>query len=429
MSKEPQSWLILSHCYNMDGRAASQLITSRIPIFKRMGISCSVISAPNGEHDPETDTHHRVFSPFPSGLRFELRHYIRRKITIPLLRNALLFSVSFFLLPFYLLEKLFIRLESQWSWFLTVYLRALLLFRGNEKFKMIYSTGGPFSSHIAAILLSKTYKLPCICEIQDPLVFDSPTWKPRGRSTYFYKKIENFICKNADAIIFLTHTARNRALARTKTNPNNFHSIYSGALASSQTVDLPANNPSFELEMAHFGSLAGTRNLEALFAALLLVFEKNPHFKKKIKLSLYGNSDESVITSIEQFPFKEIVSVEGFVSHDLATKRMQEVDLLLLIQDESCIARETIPSKAYEYLHSGKPIFALVHNEELLQMLKSFNCYAAEIIKPESIDDCLLQLQMDYEHGGLAKPSGGSPSTSDSVRSILRIAETLGSRN
>lgn len=425
MSKRPQSWLILSHCYNMDGRAASQLITSRIPIFKRMRISCSVISAANGEHDPKADSHHRVFSPFPSGLRFELRHYIRLKTTVPLLRNALLFSVSFFLLPFYLLEKLFIRLESQWSWFLTVYLRALLLFRGNEKFEMIYSTGGPFSSHIAAILLSKTYELPCICEIQDPLVFDSPAWKPRGRSTYLYKKIEKFICKNADAIIFLTHTARNKALARTKTNPDNFHSIYSGAIASSQTVDFPANSPSFNLEMAHFGSLAGTRNLEALFASLLLVFKKNPHFKKKIKLSLYGNSDESVITSIEQFPFKDIVSVEGFVSHDLATKRMQEVDVLLLIQDDSYVARETIPSKAYEYLHSGKPIFALVHNEELLQMLKSYNCYAAEISKPESIEDCLLELFHGFSENSLRIPKGEFPAQIQSVRQIQKIADTL----
>ena len=427
MTKRPQSWLILSHCYNMDGRAASQLITPRIPIFKEMGISCSVISAPNGEHDPEANSHHRVFSPFPSGLRFELRHFLRRKIGMVFLRNALLFSISLILLPAYLLEKLFIRLESQWSWFLTVYLRGILLFRSNGNIGLIYSTGGPFSSHIAAILLSKTYKLPCICEIQDPLVFDSPSWKPRGRSTYLYKKIEKFICKNADAVIFLTQTARDKALVRTKTNPTNFHSIYSGALSSQETAG--KGKASFKLEMAHFGSLAGSRNLNALFSALLLVFEKNPRFKETIKLSLYGNSDESVINSIEEFPFKKIVSIEGFVSHDLATQRMQDVDVLLLIQDNSYIACETIPSKAYEYLHSGKPIFALVHNEELLEMLKSYNCYAAEINKPDSIDDCLLKLLTDYELESLSIPRGDSPSTTCAAKSILRIAKALESKN
>jgi hypothetical protein len=416
---------VISHCYNMDGRAASQLITPRIPILRKKGILCSVISAPNGEHDSEPLSHHRVFSPSPSGLRFELRHFIRSRFRIPLLRGSILFLTSLVLLPFYLLEKVFVRLESQWSWFLTVYLRGLLLFRCNEKFDLVYSTGGPFSSHIAAILLSKTFGMPCICEIQDPLVFDSPSWTPRGRSVYLYKQIEKFICQNADAIIFLTQTAKEKAVARIKTNSTNFHSIYSGAPIPTKTLGEPKTRPVLRLEMAHFGSLAGSRNLNALFSGLLSVFEQNPQFKDIIKLSLYGNLDESVITSIEEFPYKEIVSVEGFVSHDSATKRMQDVDVLLLIQDDSYVARETIPSKVYEYLHSGKSVFALVHNEELFRMLKSFNCYSAEIIKPESIEDCLIQLLIDYESKRLTPPDGNFPNTSESVKNISKIAEAI----
>jgi hypothetical protein len=226
-------------------------------------------------------------------------------------------------------------------------------------------------------------------------------------------------------MIFLTQTAKEKAVARTKIKSTNFHSIYSGAPIPPKTLGEPKARPVLRLEMAHFGSLAGSRNLNALFSGLLSVFEKNPQFKDIIKLSLYGNLDESVITSIEEFPFKEIVSVKGFVSHDLATKRMQDVDALLLIQDDSYIARETIPSKAYEYLHSAKSVFALVHNEELFRMLKSFNCYAAEIIKPESIEDCLIQLLIDYESKRLIPPDGNFPNTSESVKNISKIAEAI----
>ena len=425
MSEKVRHWLILSHCYNMDGRAASQLITPRIPLLKDLGCSCSVISAPNGEHDPKPHSHHRVFSPFPSGLRFELRYYIRREITIPLLRNALLFSVSFFLLPFYLLEKLFIRLESQWSWFLTVYLRALLLFRGNEKFEIIYSTGGPFSSHIAAIFLSKTFGIPCMCEIQDPIVFDSPYWKPRGRSVFVYSQIEKFICQNADAMVFLTQTARKKALARTKTKNANFHSIYSGATQITKKSPQPKARTALKLEIAHFGSLAGSRNLNALFSGLLSIFNKKPHLKELIRISLYGNLDKSVLRSIEEFPHKESISIKGFISHQLATEHMQEVDVLLLIQDDSYVASETIPSKAYEYFHSGKSVFAIVHNEELLQMLKSYNCYSAEISKPESIEECLLDLFHSFSENNLRIPKGEFPAQIQSVRQIQKIANTL----
>ena len=40
----------------------------------------------------------------------------------------------------------------------------------NKKFEFIFSTGGPASSHISAILISKILKSKCICELQDPLV-------------------------------------------------------------------------------------------------------------------------------------------------------------------------------------------------------------------------------------------------------------------
>jgi hypothetical protein len=37
-------WLILSHAFNMDGRAASQTITDKIPYFLDAGIHPTVFS-------------------------------------------------------------------------------------------------------------------------------------------------------------------------------------------------------------------------------------------------------------------------------------------------------------------------------------------------------------------------------------------------
>jgi len=41
-----EKWLILSHAFNMDGRAASHTITDKIPHFFGTGITPIVISAP-----------------------------------------------------------------------------------------------------------------------------------------------------------------------------------------------------------------------------------------------------------------------------------------------------------------------------------------------------------------------------------------------
>ena len=44
-----QVWLVLSHGFNMDGRAASQTITDKIPHLLKLGIEPVVVSAITGK--------------------------------------------------------------------------------------------------------------------------------------------------------------------------------------------------------------------------------------------------------------------------------------------------------------------------------------------------------------------------------------------
>ena len=59
MANTPRTWLILSHAFNMDGRAASQTITDKIPRLRERGINPVVISAITGRKDTEIE-HHQV---------------------------------------------------------------------------------------------------------------------------------------------------------------------------------------------------------------------------------------------------------------------------------------------------------------------------------------------------------------------------------
>ena len=73
--KEFQNWLILSHCFNMDGRAASQTITDKLPYFVESGINLYVLSAITGKKDDRffinkllVGGHHHSGSTFDIGL-------------------------------------------------------------------------------------------------------------------------------------------------------------------------------------------------------------------------------------------------------------------------------------------------------------------------------------------------------------------------
>ena len=126
MVSPARHWLILSYRSNIDGSACAQHIDDRLPFFEKKGVSPVMLTGPIGrryDHRP----HFRSWSVAPSGIRFELRHYLRRRFTkrwqFKSVETLLLLPV----LPFYLLEKIIINLESEWSWFFLAYIRGYIL--------------------------------------------------------------------------------------------------------------------------------------------------------------------------------------------------------------------------------------------------------------------------------------------------------------
>ena len=68
-------WLILSHAYNVDGRAESVTITDKIPHLLAAGIEPVVFSSVMGQPDPQV-THVQMLPWGPAGIRFDLRHVL-----------------------------------------------------------------------------------------------------------------------------------------------------------------------------------------------------------------------------------------------------------------------------------------------------------------------------------------------------------------
>ncbi len=421
-----EHWLILSHCYNMDGRAASQLIKPRVEEIAKRGIKCSVISAPNGAHDPSIYKHRRIFSIFPAGLKFELRHWIRREVQGKVLQRIFLLLNSIILSPFAVIERMLIPLESQWSWFFGAFISgASSIFAKRNQTALIYSTGGPVGGHIAGILLSKLFDIPCICEIQDPLFFDSAEWNPKGRSKHLYKIIEKYILRNSDSTVFMSKTAMIRAVSRTKTNPQRANFIYSGAPEINSISPRSCKDTNSQTTLAHFGTLADRRNLSSLFQSLREVIHEQPNAKELLKIELYGFLDPMVGRSISSYEYKSMISIKGTIPHERALEKMEQSDILLLIQDDTYVAEETIPSKIYEYLQSNKPVFALVNNEELFNNLLEFNCYSAMIRDQEMIRIEILNILNDAKMRTIKYPSGDFPNLNLAIDQLLQIKVRL----
>lgn len=369
-------WLIFSYFFNIDAKASSQHIDDRVPALESLGVTPLVLSSICGERRKGL-AHTRVPSAAPSGLRFELRYIKRRNRLSKLAAVPLTIAV----LPFYLIEKAVINLESEWSWFLTAFLRGLLLCRKHRP-ELIYSTGGPASAHLAAGLVARRTGLPWIAELQDPIVFKD--WSRSKTALKIHSWLERFIMENASEVVFLTDGAMERTMERTPERRAATRVIYPGA---SPADDLLAGCRRGEFcRFAHFGSLGGTRNPGTFLDALQALLDADPGLGTKVRIDLYGTMDGLSARQIAAFKYPEIVTDFGKVSRREALGAMRKSDVLLLIQNMDDISYETIPSKVYEYFQAKRPILGLVYrNPPLSRMLTEQGHFAAEADSPAEI--------------------------------------------
>jgi len=422
-----QVWLILSHGFNMDGRAASQTITDKIPHLLNMDIEPIVVSAITGKKDKVVE-HHQVLPAGPVALRFDLRHFLKQRISSRLIYRLAMTLASLLLLPFYLIEKLIIPIETHWSWAITAYFTSARIIKRRRP-ALIYSTGGAYSAHLAGYWLARRFDLPWIVEVHDPMILDS---QPKTKRVRFSAWLEGIFCRHADVVWWFTEEALARARARHPELGNRGHCILPGSNPT-EFVRTPYRHGK-HLVIGHFGSLADTRNLEIFLLGLCKILEKHPERSEEIRLHLYGGGIDAISArAIHNFPHPEMIEQFGRLETDPETgesgrdrviKRMNTADCLLLLHGTIPVCEEYIPSKMYEYLWTQRPILALVwHNPQMERMLRELGHWAVKSDDAESVESALEELYTHWKNDDLPDSGKPSPYTSEAAtRQIVALA-------
>lgn len=407
---------MLSHGFNMDGRAASQTITDKIPHLLALGIEPIVVSAITGARDKVVE-HHQVLPAGPVALRFDLRHFLKQRISSRVIYRIAMTAISLVLLPFILLEKLFVRIETHWSWAITAYFTSARIIRKRNPV-LVYTTGGAYAAHLAGYWLKRRFGLPWIAEIHDPMIFPGIT-KNRMRLR-FSAWLEGKICKHADVVWWFTEEALARARARHPELGERGHCLIPGSNPP-EFIRAPYRHGQ-HLVIGHFGSLAETRNLEIFLQGLRRVLEKNPQAAEHFRLHLYGGGIDPVsVRAIRDFPQPSMIEQFGRLETDPETgesgrdrvlKRMNAADCLLLLHGTVPFCEEYIPSKMYEYLWTQRPILALVwRNPQMERMLRELGHWAVTADSADEVARALEELHARWLQNNLPDSNSTSPYT------------------
>ena len=429
---QKQRWLILAHAFNMDGRAASQTITDKIPHLMAAGIEPVVLSGALGDHDTHIE-HHQIWPWGPAGIRFELRHVLRARLGGGWIYRLCMVIASLLLLPEMLIEKLMFPLESSWSWRFAARAKARALLR-QRTFDVIYSTGGAYAAHLAAADLKREFGLPWIAEVHDPLVMPGQT--PHSAHERMKREVERQICTHADVAVWFTDQALASARQRNPQLGERGKVILPG-IDNPFPDGLPPYVPGPKLVMGHFGSLSKTRSLVSVVAALEWLAEHKPQVLQDIELQVTGGPlDELTQARLENSPVRDRVKHLGRIETDPITglsgrvqilQRMRAADVLLLIHGQEPICAEYIPSKLYEYLWMQRPILAQVHcNAQMVGILRSMSHVVIETLvdadasKVEDWARSMVELHAQWKRGELTDNGQQSPHcTSNAVAKLV----------
>jgi hypothetical protein len=434
---QQKNWLLLSHAFNMDGRAASLTVTDKIPYFLEAGIKPIVLSAITGSKDIRFP-HYQFLAWGPAAFRFDFRHWVANKYGRGFIYKLLTRTVSILLAPFIAIEKLFLGYSSQWSWALPAFIRGYLLIR-QGKVDVIYSIGSAWSAHLAGVWLKRATGLPLISEVHDPLVIrkspdDQGFDKPKNRDARFRHYLESQLCKYSDYVWWFTDGALHYAKVRnpnlnTANNAVGFV-VMPGANPPGGLHEKPQHQYGQYLNLCHFGSLANDRSLSIVMRAANTLFEKFPEARNHLRIHAYGAPLDSLSQeAIHRYGFSDILLAHGRLERDPVTgisgrervaQKMQEADVLILLHGNDEWCAEYIPSKFYDYLWSGRPIWGITHrNPQLDQMLLDRKSYLSADGDDAGIAMALEKIWLDWRQNQLPTPIWRPIGVDQAVSSIL----------
>lgn len=262
----------------------------------------------------------------------------------------------------------------------------------------IYSSGGPWSSHIAAALLKKRHGLPLVLDFRDPWTSNPYQCVGRGRLKHVLeRKLEAFCLGAADHIVVNTEPLRRdfmdrypqQRASRFTTITNGFESLVTDESAA----------PSQRFTLVHAGYIYPPRNPAPFLRAVLQLIRQDGIKASELRVQFVGSCPDQgdVVALLATQELKSVVEVTARVSHSRALQFQVNADALLLFQKGFPLQ---VPRKLFEYMSMQKPILAIAERGSATAAIlqeAGIGVLAEEDV--ESISRALTTLYADWKHG------------------------------
>jgi glycosyltransferase involved in cell wall biosynthesis len=276
------------------------------------------------------------------------------------------------------------------SWLPGGVIQALRAVR-RDRVDVLLSTGPPLTAHCIAHVVQRIGGLPWVADVRD--LWDGPP--PQARLAHAVEhRLARRLLRACDRVTAVTDAIA-AGLPRTygvelahkmHVLPNGFDEQEFAALDASV-----ARAERFTI--AHVGHTAGNYRRPGVYLAALRDSLDRGDLPSDTVMLFVGGDAASVRAQTNAVGLQDVVSFLERVPHVEALREMCSASALLLLQGDEF--RHAVPSKAYEYLRSGRPIAALVTPDgESARLLRQFP--GVFLASPERPDEIAAALRAAY---------------------------------
>lgn len=265
-------------------------------------------------------------------------------------------------------------------------------------FSVVYSSGPPRSSALVGFLLRFALGIPWVLEFRDPWRLSARPLRRR-----FEAMLHGFLLKHADAVVVVTpgHAAD---LENTwKVPPDKLHMIRNGFDEEdfqSDQEDYRSALPEGYFHISHMGTIYEGHG-GAFFKALHDLTIERPDLTRRLRVNIIGCPDQQVLHLANDPRFKDLIHIQGFVSHEKALQIMRASHGLLIFLADPGFSRMAVSGKTYEYLRVGRPILAITREGGVKQLVHEGKAgYAVHPDDTAGIKHALTQLFNEHARNG-----------------------------
>jgi glycosyltransferase involved in cell wall biosynthesis len=284
--------------------------------------------------------------------------------------------------------------DPYWGWYVPATRMACHLMVA-ERVAAVFSSVPPYTAHLVARFLRKRFDVPWLADFRDPWTHNPrseafPSWR-----CWIDRQLESSCLRWADRIICNTDRLRatferfhpDLAAHKLVTLTNGFDESLPGA----STADTRGGRRL----LLHLGSLYGGRRIDTFCQALSLLINQGRLDPATFRVLFVGYNDgRAAIGSASDLMEKGCVEFRSRVSWQIADQIRWNADLLLIFFADPL----AVPAKFYEYLPTGKPIFAVTPHGALTDMIEKTG--AGVCVEPDNPTEIAAKLLE-----ALARPS------------------------